>query len=193
MSLEAFAAAFTSAFEGYPHAVRHDGASLARRARVEQYDLANSLVVLEGEEAVGMGVLAVRGTRGWVGGVGQGWASALLRRARAVGLRSLSLEVLQVNTPARRLYERAGMRVTRELLVLERSAPGMTSDAPAPLEATAAELLQHFWRLRAEPPAWQRELASLLAADLNGLCVGEPSNPRAYARVGYARRDDLPS
>lgn len=197
MSLEAFAAAFTSAFEGYPHAVRHDGASLARRARVEQYDLANSLVVLEGEEAVGMAVLAVRGTRGWVGGfgvvprlrgcgLGHELMSALLSRARAAGLRSLSLEVLEVNTPARRLYERAGMRVTRELLVLERSAPGMTSDAPAPLEATAAELLQHFWRLRAEPPAWQRELASLLAADLNGLCVGEPSNPRAYALVGQS-------
>lgn len=196
LSLEAYAAASTNAFEGYYVPLSLDAATLARRVRLEQHDLLNSLVAFEGEEAVAVAALAVRGTRGWCGGfavvprlrgrgVGRELLSALLTRARACGLRQLSLEVLAVNAPARRLYESAGMRVTRDLLVLERGGAGATTTgAPAPLEAEAAELLAHFRRLRAEPPAWQRELASLLAAELRGLCVGEPRDPRAYALVG---------
>jgi hypothetical protein len=48
-------------------------------------------------------------------------------------------------------------------------------------------LLAHFARLHPEPPAWQRELAGLLAADLRGLYVGGRRRPRAYALLGYGR------
>ena len=202
VSLEAFAAAFTDAFRGYFHTVSHDGASLARRVRFEQYDLANSLVAYDGGEAVGVAVLAVRGWRGWVGGFGlvprlrgrglAGWLmSALVERARGAGLRRLSLEVMAPNVAARRLYERAGMSVTRDLLVLERPADYVgaaetTRRTRAAKEASAEELLAHYWRLHPEPPAWQRELSSLLAADLGGLYVGPRARPRAYALTGRA-------
>lgn len=197
VSLEAFAAAFTAAFEGYPVPVAVDAVWLSRRARYEQHDLLNSLVALEGGEAVGMAVLAARGSRGWVGGFGvvprwrgRGLArrlmSELIGRARASGLRRLSLEVLEGNTAALRLYESVGMRVTRDLLVLERAA-----DRPAPAraaafeEAPAEELLEHFTRLHPEPPVWQREPASLLAASLRGLYLGPRPRPRAYALLKY--------
>ncbi|HJQ32097.1 MAG TPA: GNAT family N-acetyltransferase [Pyrinomonadaceae bacterium] len=209
VSLEAYAAAFTSAFQGYFHPVAHDAVTLARRVRFEHYDLANSLLALDGGQVAGIAALAVRGERGWCAGLGvvpelrgRGLGgrlmSALLERARAAGLRQLSLEVLTVNVAARRLYEKAGMRVTRDLLVLERrdrrvseAAPRTSVEAPpratAPREAPAAELLAHFARLHPEPPAWQRELASLLAADLRGLYVGGRRRPRAYALLGYGR------
>lgn len=200
VSLEAYAAAFTSAFRGYQHPVEHDAASLARRVRVEQYDLENSLLAYDGGgEVAGVAALAVRGERGWVAGLavvpeqrgrgrGRELTSALVARARAAGLRRLSLEVLTPNTAARRLYEWAGMRVTRDLLVLERPAK-QAADAPrrgpalkhAPKEAPSDELLRHFARLHPEPPAWQREPASLLAADLRGLYVGGRKRPSAYA------------
>jgi ribosomal protein S18 acetylase RimI-like enzyme len=220
VSLEAYAAAFTSAFQGYFHPVAHDAATLARRVRFENYDLANSLLALDGDQVAGIAALAVRGERGWCAGLGvvpelrgRGLGgrlmSALLERARAAGLRRLSLEVLTVNVAARRLYEGTGMHVTRDLLVLERRdkrpavAPpprvpveararaSVSVEAPSrssvPKEAPADELLAHFARLHPEPPAWQRELASLLAADLRGLRVGGRRRPRAYALLGYGR------
>lgn len=199
MSLEAFAAAFMSAFEGYPAPVSVDAVWLARRVRYEQHDLLNSLVVFDGAEVAGLAVLAARGARGWCGGFGvvprwrgRGLArrlmSEMVGRARDSGLRRLSLEVLQGNTAAIRLYERAGMRVTRDLLVMERPAEwkaATTSRGAAPQEAPAAELLEHFTRLHPEPPAWQREPAGLLAAKLRGLYLGPRSRPRAYVLVKY--------
>lgn len=193
--LEAFAAAFTSAFEGYPVTFKVDTVWLGRRVRQEQYDLLNSLVVLEGAETVGMAVLAVRGTRGWCGGfgvvprwrgrgLGQQLMSELVGKARASGLRCLSLEVLAGNTAAIRLYERAGMRVTRDLLVLERPAewtPPANQRSAAPHEAPAAELLGHFARLHREPPVWQREPASMLVLEPRGFYLGARARPRAYA------------
>jgi ribosomal protein S18 acetylase RimI-like enzyme len=201
VSLEAYAAAITSSFEGYPVQVNFTAAMLARRIRFEQHDLECSLVALDGDEAVGMAGLAIRGGRGWVSGFGvvPGWRrrglsrrlmSALLERARAYGLRRLSLDVLTVNTAAIRLYEGAGMRVTRDLLILERPADYAPRPAPRaaePKEAPADELLSHYWRLHPEPPAWQRELAALLAADLRGFYVGGRRRPRAYALLSQGR------
>jgi len=65
VSLETYAAAFTSSFEGYPVPINVDAVWLARRVRYEHHDLLNSLVAFEGDEAVGMAVLASRGSRGW--------------------------------------------------------------------------------------------------------------------------------
>ena len=201
VSLEAYAAAFNEAFRGYAVPISVDATWLARRVRYEQHDLVNSLIAFEGGRAVGVAGLAVRGERGWVPGfgvvparrgrgLGRRLMSELLGRARAAGLRRLSLEVLAGNVGALRLYEGAGMRVTRDLLVLDRPAGPPGPAAPggrAPGEAPAEELLAHFRRLHPEPPAWQREPASLLTADLRGLYLGGRRRPRAYALVKYGR------
>ena len=200
MSLEAYAAAINASFEGYPVQVNFNAATLARRVRVEQHDLESSFVALDGDEAVGMAGLAIRGNRGWVSGFGvvPAWRrrglgrrlmSELLERARAYGLRQLSLDVLTGNTAAIRLYEDAGMRVTRDLLIMERPADYEPRRGAAPKEAPAGELLEHYWHLHSEPPAWQRELAALLAADLRGFYVGGRRQPRAYALLGHGRAD----
>lgn len=202
VSLEAYAAAFTNAFQGYYHPVSHDAGTLARRVRFEHHDLENSLLAYDGGgEVAGVAALAVRGERGWVAGLavvpeqrgrgrGRELMSALLERARASGLRRLSLEVMAVNDAARRLYEWAGMSVTRDLLVLERPSGHVGREARRarpPREAPPDELLRHYERLHAVPPAWQREMASLLAANLRGLHVGGRRRPSAYALVGYGR------
>lgn len=198
VSLEEYAAAFTAAFQGYQFPVAVDAAWLARRARIEQHDLGQSLLAYEGGAVVGVAALAIRGYEGWVcgfgviperrrRGLGREMMAALLERARASGLRRLSLEVLARNTPARLLYEGAGMRVTRDLLMLERHAPLAAGDAtskesaPSRLkEAPPAELLGHFARLHAAPPAWQRDLAGLLVRRSRGLYLGPRERPRAY-------------
>ncbi|HYP54445.1 MAG TPA: GNAT family N-acetyltransferase, partial [Pyrinomonadaceae bacterium] len=126
-----YAALFTASFGGYQYQIAMDAERLARRVRQEQHDLTHSLVAYAGAKPVGIAALAVRGQRGWVGGFGvvpdergrgrgREMMSALLEQARACRLRTLSLEVLAGNTAARRLYERAGMLVARDLLILER-------------------------------------------------------------------------
>jgi len=198
VSLAEYAAALTSSFRGYQFAVSMDAAGLARRVRLEQYDLENSLLAYDGAEVAGIAALAVRGFRGWVAGFavvpeqrgrgrGRELLSALLARARAAGLGRLSLEVLARNTAARRLYEGAGMRVERDVFIMER-AGGRTG--PGTLqEAAPDELLQHFARLHAVRPAWQRDLPSLLVGKLRGLRMGEPARPHAYALLGLPKDD----
>lgn len=215
VSLEEYAAAFTAAFQGYQLPVAVDAAWLARRARIEQHDLQQSFLVYDGDAIVGVSGMAIRGYAGWVCGFGviperrrRGLGREMMRvvveRARACGLRRLSLEVLVRNTPARRLYEGAGMHVSRDLLMLDRAAPqsapdnaaaskgaaparlkkagaGLKKTAPGLKEAATLELLGHFARLHAAPPAWQRDLPCLLAGRTRGLYLGARARPRAYA------------
>jgi hypothetical protein len=190
-----------------------DALRLARKARVEQCDLHHSLLAYEGDRHAGMAVLAIRGDSGWCGGfgvvpelrgrgVGRLLMGALLESARAARLRRLSLEVLAENVAARRLYEGAGMRVARDMFVLERGAVeggegaaeggagGALEEAPRP------ELLSHFERLHAVAPAWQRDLPTLLSGRSRGLRLGGRERPRAYVLFtepldGYTYLTDL--
>lgn len=204
VSLEEYAAAFTSAFSGYRIPVTLDAAALAWRVRLEQYALEESLVAYNGAELAGVAALALRGDRGWVAGLalvpaqrgrgrGRQLMAALLERARDCGVRRLSLEVLRGNEAARRLYESVGMKVARDLLLLGR--PGERVDEASAFKGSASlqeapprELLEGFARLHAEPPAWQRDLPSLLVKGrLRGFHLGERAAPAAYALLSYGR------
>ena len=202
VSLEEYAEAFTAGFSGYEIPLEVDGAKLAPRIRTDQYDLLHSLVAYEGDERVGMVALALRGEAGWCGGLGvvperrgRGFGrllmEELMKNAREAGVRRLSLEVLAGNTAARRLYESVGMRVVRELLVLERpesqEARPPARESVALEEAAKAELLPHFMRLHAVAPSWQRDLPSLLIGASRGLRLGPRESPRAYALFSETR------
>ena len=210
LSLDDLARAFNAAFAGYFYPQSHTGQTFARRVRLEQLDLHHSLIAYEGAELAGLFLLGIRGERGWCGGFGivqelrgRGLSHELMsemaEEARRAGLKRLSLEVLARNEAARHLYESAGMRVTRDLLILglddERRAARRSS---ALTEAGPEKLLRHFTRMHSCAPAWQRDLSSLLATDgVRGLCLGEKDEPRAYALIverpaeGFAHLVDL--
>lgn len=193
VSLEEYAEACTAGFSGYHIPFEFDIPKLSRKFRMEQLDLQHSLIAYDGGGHAGVAMLAIRGDRGWCGGlgvvperrrrgVGRLLLDAMLERARGAGLRTLSLEVLAQNTPARLLYESAGMRVVRELLVLDRAAESTAGEGVALEEAKASELLPHFARLHKTAPAWQRDLPSMIAGRSNGgLRLGPRHSPRAYA------------
>lgn len=193
--LEEFAAAFTASFAGYFYPMTLTGEQLSRRVRFEHLDILRSLLAYDGDELVGMAMLGVRQDVGWIGGFGitekyrgRGRAhelmTAVIAEARSYPLGQLKLEVLTQNTAAIRLYERAGMKIARDLLIFERAADvgGAPTHARPLEEATAVELLQHFHRLHGQPAAWQRDLAALLVMDgLRGLYLGARDRPDAYA------------
>lgn len=200
VSLEELAQAFTSAFAGYFFPMSLSAEQLARRVRFEQLDLHRSLLMFAGEELAGMALLGLRDHRAWIGGFGitaphrgrklsHTLMRAMLAEAREASALSLSLEVLRPNLAAFHLYERAGMRAERELIIFERDGLATSlpdeeesREAPALSEAEAPELLKHFHRLHLQPPAWQRDLPALMVMDgLRGLCVGERDWPSAYA------------
>ncbi|HWQ13674.1 MAG TPA: GNAT family N-acetyltransferase [Roseiflexaceae bacterium] len=210
-SLEALADLFARSFAEYFYPANVTAADMAWRVRVENIDLWHSVVLVVGGEPAGLALLALRPGRAWCGGFGvtlphrgRGLShrliTALIERAREAQAPLLTLEVLSRNERAIATYTRAGLRITRDLLIVEWRRPEGEPAAPAPtgvVEAEAATLLHHFHALHPVQAAWQRDLPSLLMrGPLAGFALGNPAAPAAYALVqpqaaGAARIVDL--
>jgi ribosomal protein S18 acetylase RimI-like enzyme len=161
---------FTAGYEGYPVPVRLDEAALDFMVDASSIDLARSRVALRGDEPVGVAFLAVRGDRGWIGGlavvpsarrhgVGRALMDDVLAEAWAAGLREVSLEVLAGNERAFRLYETLGFAQTRMLEVWS-----WGGEAPASRARPADIAQSHEWirAHRTAPEPWQRDDPSLV-------------------------------
>lgn len=163
------AALFTAGYERYLIPVDVDEAALGFMVDASSLDLDRSRVALVEGEPAGFALLGVRGDRGWIGGLGVvasarraglGLAlmEAVLAEARAAGLGEVSLEVLEGNVPALRLYERLGFVPVRMLEVWS-----WAGEAPASAAETAGVEEAHAWirahRTAREP--WQRDDPSL--------------------------------
>ena len=153
---------FTAAYEDYvvPFAMTEE----QLRTMVDAYDLDldASAVLYAADRPVGLCNLGRRGDRGWIGGVGvvkderrRGHGRLLMEYvhgvARAQGVRSMSLEVIVENEGARRLYERLGYRITRQLEVWT-LAEGTGNAREVPWEDAHRRVRE----LRDEPEPWQR-------------------------------------
>lgn len=115
-----------------------DAGGLAAYIHLYDVNLAQSVVALEGGQALGLAMLGVRGERAWITrlgvlpaarrhGTGEVLVRALLENARGLGCRRAVLEVIEGNRAAQALFEKAGFGVTRGLLILHRPA-----DLPLP-------------------------------------------------------------
>ncbi|MCG8350116.1 MAG: GNAT family N-acetyltransferase [Chloroflexales bacterium] len=193
--LDTLADLFTRSFAEYFYPVNLSAENLAQQMRVESIDLWHSLVMLVDEQPVGIALLARRGERVWCGGFGitlpwrgyglaQPLAEAMIDQARQTGARTLTLEVLTRNKRAIRLYTRAGLHITRDLLIVEWRRPkdGLPSKPNVSLIATNAdELLEHFGLLHPVAAAWQRELTTLiLRGGLLGAALRMNEDTAAY-------------
>ena len=119
---------FTAGYEGYFMPIAIDAATFGFLARTFDYDLDASRVARDGEESIGLVMVARRGEEAWIGGVGvvpgrrgggvgRRLMEAAAAEARARGVTRLWLEVLVQNAPAIRLYEQLGYERVRELEV----------------------------------------------------------------------------
>lgn len=130
---EQLAAVFNAGYEGYFVPVHVDAAALASMVDLWDIDLSRSRVALRDEQPVGIANLAIRGDRAWIGGIGvapserrNGIGRALMEAVLAEAPPLVTLEVLEQNEPAIRLYEDLGFTRTRVLEVWS-----LTADVPA--------------------------------------------------------------
>ena len=203
MPLDMLAVAFNCAFEGYLVPMWQTAESLATLIGNNDVLLDSSLLVEDASGAyAGIALLGVRGDRGWVAGMGvaREWRgkgaghelmSRLIDEARALRLRTLQLEVLDQNIPARRLYSSLGFQEIRPLIVYTGSTRLPEQDTPvrrteetspsiAPLELR--EALADFDAMHSSQPPWQRERAVLqrMVPQLDGIGLRIGGSVRAY-------------
>ncbi|HZT92357.1 MAG TPA: GNAT family N-acetyltransferase [Gaiellaceae bacterium] len=159
LSFAELADLFTRGYEGYLVPMHVDEATMRLVVDAWDIDLARSCVALDEGAAVGVANLGARGGRGWIGGLGvvpqkrrRGIGRALMEAVLADAPPVLTLEVIEQNEPAIRLYEQLGFAPTR---VLEVWAVAETPYVEA-RRAEPAPLGQH------DLP-WQREDESLPA------------------------------
>ena len=146
---------FTAGYEGYFTPVHVDEATMRYMVEAWDIDLARSRAM----PGVGVCNLAVRDARGWIGGLGvvpaerrRGVGRALMEAALDAAPSLVTLEVIEQNKPAIRLYEDLGFERTRVLDVWSLPEPPLVEARlvdPAPLG-------------QRDLP-WQREDASLPA------------------------------
>src|SRR5690242_21220405 len=154
----------------------HTVDSLRMLIEVNDVALGHSFVAVDEQgRPGGVVMLAVRGSRGWIAGMGlapqwrgRGQAAPLmeaaLTEAKSLRLVSVELEVLAQNTPARRLYTRLGFEEVRSLAVFTGPlAEGATLAEEPPLveEISVEQALADFAALHQTPPPWQRDRPSL--------------------------------
>jgi ribosomal protein S18 acetylase RimI-like enzyme len=157
----ALAAVFTAGYEGYFVPIQVDERSLRFMVDAFDVDLARSRVALgEGGDPVGVALLAVRGERGWIGGMGvapaarrRGVGKALLEAVLAEAPAEVTLEVIEQNEPAIQLYEQLGFRDTRLLEVWSLTAATRPSAAEG---VTVDEAVATIRALRTAREPWQR-------------------------------------
>ncbi|MGB6895994.1 MAG: GNAT family N-acetyltransferase [Dehalococcoidia bacterium] len=152
--------------------------------RVQNIDLAHSVLArqVDGGAIVGIALLGRRGVRGWLGefavapewrgrGIADRLLEAFLAEARSIGVRHVEFDVLAVNTPAIRVYERGGFRRAGDLLELIALAgdlgpgagepPAGMRASPCPVGRVAGWFAE---TMAGEPtPCWERDLPALLA------------------------------
>ena len=178
LSTSELAALFTSAYEDYIVPMQLDEDAMRMVVGLFDIDLDAGLIALQDGEPVGVVNLGVRGDRGWIGGIGvvtrarrQGIARRLMEAvqdgARTRGVREISLEVIEANEAARRLYVDLGYEMTRWLEIGSLDPEdGPESAEEEPWERAHARIRQ----LRTAPEPWQRNDGTLRDyQDLHGL------------------------
>jgi len=164
-------------------------------------DERHSTVAYWGDNAVGVGMLAVRNQISWIGGIGvvpdyrrRGIARAIMDHmidaARSLSLSVVELEVLMQNEGAFKLYQSLGFDVQQELHILNRDKtvlPIQVDSQWAVKDIDTKDALKEFDTLHTRRNPWQRDLAALqnLANGLSGWGVYDQDNKLSAYAIGW--------
>jgi GNAT superfamily N-acetyltransferase len=142
-SVEELTEAYNQTRVDYMVPMPMNAARLSEYIHVYDIDLDQSLVALEGDQIIGLGMLALRNQRSWCTrlglvansrgkGTGKALMQGLIANSEALGIPKTMLEVIKGNAPAHNLFRKLGFTDTGELLILRR--------APKPAEASTAKV-----------------------------------------------------
>jgi ribosomal protein S18 acetylase RimI-like enzyme len=170
-------------FADYLVPIRMNAAGLLGMVRQDSVDLAASRIVSDEKEPVGVALIA---RRGWTSrlagmalvpeararGIGERVVRRLLAEAAARGERGMTLEVIEQNARAVRLYQRCGF-VTDRRLVGFAGRPEVGSSARAPQEVDVREVASALsaWGPRDLP--WQLSGETLAQTGAPGVAYGD--------------------
>ena len=200
-----FTAAFNLAYSDYYVNIFMTSDSF--RALMQRDDLVqgSSVAALDGDQIVGMGLLGVRASTGWIGGlgvipgyrrqgIGRHMMHALIERAREHQLERVKLEVIEANTKAYALYHQLGFTDIRYLHYIQRE-PGSSSKSPKSFQIERQNpeiLLEYFDAFHDTENPWQRGYPSLnkLAAHMRGWAVLENDEIIGYA-LGWSDHNQI--
>ncbi len=173
----------------------------ARRMQdyVHNYDIRLDLSIVAlndvGAEA-GIGMLGIRGERGWITRLGvipnnrglrlgQFLMEEMIEKAQDVGATQIQLEVIVGNDPARGLFEKLGFKATRKLLIIRRPPGKISPDASCDnvdVRGMATGEIPYYLEMREQGASWVEETSSLLnAGKLKGLIVDMPNGETGWA------------
>jgi ribosomal protein S18 acetylase RimI-like enzyme len=173
LPLDELSALFNAGYEGYVVPFRIDAEQLANMIAAWHIDLARSRVA-PGE---GVALLGVRGDRGWIGGLGvvpparrQGLGRALMDAVLAEAPPQVTLEVIEHNEPALRLYEQLGFERMRILEVWSLDAEPPEADGVRDAEPAPAGEVDLPWQRADESlrPGYERLEVEGSAAVIRG-------------------------
>ncbi|MEK6220980.1 MAG: GNAT family N-acetyltransferase, partial [Chloroflexota bacterium] len=126
-----------------------NAARLAEYVEVYDIDLDKSMVAMDGDDMLGLGMLGIREDRSWItrlgvlanrrrGGIGEVICRAMLERSAESNISTNVIEVIKGNVPAHTLFRKLKFEETRELTVIRR-APKELDKPPT----TEAQWLEH--------------------------------------------------
>ena len=214
--IDASAALLTRGFADYFVPISLTGPGLLGMARKDSLDLGESRVILDGDEPIGVALIA---RRGWTSrlaamaivlearsrGVGEACVRHLLAEARARGERAMVLEVIEQNERAAKLYERCGFRVVRRLVGYE-GTPALEGTPAAMVECdvrdVARALMAHGpddlpWQLSAETLAQAAPPSLGFRSETSFVAISDPTAARmtvwALVTLPEARRRGMAS
>lgn len=219
--LDPAAELLTRGFADYFVPIRMNAAGLLGMVRQDSVDPGASRVVLDGDEPVGVALIARRGWSSRLAGMalipearargtGERMVRHLLDEAAARGERAMTLEVIEQNPRAVRLYERCGFKADRRLVGFAgRPAVGTREPLDEALRPEAVDVREVARALTAWGPPdlpWQLSGETLAQTGAPGAAYGDgtafvalsdPSadtvNVRALVTRPEARRRGLAS
>jgi ribosomal protein S18 acetylase RimI-like enzyme len=164
---------------------------------VQYYDIqldASPVCLNHHQLEAGVGMLGLRGDRGWVTRLGvipdrrghrmgQFITETLIAQARLRGAAQMQLEVIVGNEPAHKLFLKLGFQEVRELLVVRRPPGALTAALEIDTVVTeiAASDIPDYLQQRTDTPSWLDETRSLLnIGNLHGLHVKLPSGETGW-------------
>lgn len=162
-----------------------NAARLREYVHIYDVDMSQSLVAVEGNRIVGLGMLARRENRSWITrlglvanqrgrGTGELLMRGLLANSDQLGIEKNMLEVIKGNKPAHQLFRKLDFQDLRELLILRRPPGNGLEPIPNVVELDQVTCLKYL-NQRQEEQAWTNQTESMHQVDaIEGFSVELP-------------------